>query len=299
MRASLLLTAGQGEREAQLGAALRSAYAPLLADVLALRARRESKPVVIGLCGSQGSGKSTLARVLQAALQDDHGLAVAVISLDDLYLPSSERARLAVTVHALLRTRGVPGTHDVGLGVDVIQRLLRAQPGEIARLPRFDKLVDEPVPPGQWPPFHGRADVVLFEGWCVGAVPQICADLEAPINVLEREHDADGRWRRYVNEQLSGPYRKLFGLIDRLVMLQAPGFEVVFEWRRQQEHELERRARQSGGSSPVRVMSDTELQRFVMHYERLTRHILAEMPGRADVLVTLDAHRHIVALERR
>jgi D-glycerate 3-kinase len=285
--------------EAQLGAALRSAYAPLLADVLALRARRESEPVVFGLCGSQGSGKSTLARVLQAALQDDHGLAVAVISLDDLYLPSTERARLAATVHALLRTRGVPGTHDVGLGVDVIQRLLHAQPGATARLPRFDKLVDEPVPPDQWQPFHGRADVVLFEGWCVGALPQDCADLAVPINVLEREHDADGRWRCYVNEQLAGPYRRLFGLIDRLAMLQAPGFEVVFEWRRQQEHELARHARQSGGASAARVMSDAELQRFVMHYERLTRHILAEMPGRADVLVTLDARRNIVALERR
>jgi D-glycerate 3-kinase len=285
--------------EPQLAARLRSAYAQVLDDVLALRARCGSQPVVIGVCGAQGSGKSTLTRVLQAALQDDHRLAVAVISLDDLYLPSHERARLAASVHALLRTRGVPGTHDVGLGMEVIQRLRSAQPGEITRLPRFDKAVDEPVAPDRWPIFQGRADVVLFEGWCVGAREQASAELVAPINVLEREHDVDGGWRRYVNAQLGGPYRELFGLIDRLVMLQAPGFEVVYEWRRQQEHELARRARQSGGSSPLRVMNDAELLRFVMHYERLTRHILAEMPGRADVLVTLDARRDIIALERR
>ncbi len=285
--------------EPQLFALLRSAYARLLEDVLALRARRDSQPVVIGLCGAQGSGKSTLTRVLQAALRDDHALAVAVISLDDLYLPSRERARLAENVHALLRTRGVPGTHDVGLGVEVIQRLRSASAEGVTRLPRFDKAVDEPLPSDQWPLFQGRADVVLFEGWCVGAREQDPADLLAPINALEREYDADCGWRRYVNAQLAGPYRGLFGLIDRLVMLRAPGFEVVYEWRRQQEHELAQRVRQAGGSSPLRVMSDAQLLRFVMHYERLTRHILAEMPGRADVLVTLDARRNIVALERR
>jgi len=30
------------------------------------------------------------------------------------------------------------------------------------------------------------------------------------------------------------------------------------------------------------------VDRFVMHYERLTRHILAEMPGRADIVLDLD-----------
>ncbi len=299
--------------------ALRVHYEQLLADVLALRESRDRRPIVVGICGAQASGKSVLARVLQAGLRDGAGLAVAVLSLDDLYLSSRERARLSTQVHPLLRTRGVPGTHDVQLGVQVIERLLQAGHGQITSLPRFDKLADEPRPDTQWERFEGSADVVLFEGWCVGARPQTAAQLAAPVNALERELDPDGRWRAYVNDQLAGPYRGLFGLLDRLVMLRAPGFDVVFRWRREQEHKLAARlsdAATSGGADPAgsiaptsgadpasgaprHVMSDTQLERFVMHYERLSRHMLAEMPSRADVLVTLDAERQILSLQRR
>jgi D-glycerate 3-kinase len=38
-------------------------------------------------------------------------------------------------------------------------------------------------------------------------------------------------------------------------------------------------------------MSNSEVEAFIRHYERLTRHLLAEMPARADVLVRLDADR--------
>jgi D-glycerate 3-kinase len=38
-------------------------------------------------------------------------------------------------------------------------------------------------------------------------------------------------------------------------------------------------------------MSEAEIAHFVAHYERLTRWILAEMPARADWVVTLDADR--------
>ncbi len=291
--------------------ALRPYYAQLLADVLALRERRSGQAPVVGICGAQGSGKTLLARVLREALQRGAGLAVAVLSLDDLYLPSHERVRLAAQVHPLLRTRGVPGTHDVRLGVQVIEQLRRAPPGALTRLPRFDKLVDEPRPAAQWETFTGKADVVLFEGWCVGAQPQLPAALSQPVNELERELDADSRWRGYVNAQLQGPYRELFALLDRLVMLRAPGFDVVFRWRREQEHKLAARAAiveppptgRAGAAAGVaglpHVMSDAELGRFIMHYERLSRHILEEMPSRADVLVTLDAQRRILSLQRR
>jgi D-glycerate 3-kinase len=43
-------------------------------------------------------------------------------------------------------------------------------------------------------------------------------------------------------------------------------------------------------------MSDTEVLHFISHYERLTRHILNEMPARADVLVALDASRQPTVL---
>lgn len=294
--------------EERIGAAPDSGqvgcYAEIVDDLLAGRARHVGDAFVVGVCGSQGSGKSTMARVLEAALKEIHGLSVATLSLDDLYLASSERARLAREVHPLLKTRGVPGTHHVALGIDVICGLTanstnRANDAsEATRVPRFDKALDEPFPAEKWPLFQGRADVVIFEGWCVGAVAQDERALVEPVNALEQEFDPEGRWRRYVNQQLEGPYRELFGLIDRLVMLRAPGFAVVFEWRREQERKL---AAKFGAGDPAarRVMSDDELRRFVMHYERLTRHILEEMPARADVLVTLDERRSIVSLSRK
>jgi D-glycerate 3-kinase len=38
-------------------------------------------------------------------------------------------------------------------------------------------------------------------------------------------------------------------------------------------------------------MDGAQLDRFVQHYERLTRHILAEMPGRADLVLHLAPDR--------
>jgi D-glycerate 3-kinase len=268
----------------------------ILDDIAALRLRREGQPLVIGICGSQGSGKTTLAATLQTALTQEQRVNVAVLSIDDLYLPARERARLAHAVHPLLRTRGVPGTHEIALGIALIDRLIDCKPDVCTSLPRFDKLADDRLPVSAWPEFRGRADVVLFEGWCVGARPQAEDELAAPLNALERDEDADGRWRRYVNAQLAGPYQGLFGMLDRLVLLAAPDFDIVFRWRRQQEHSLAALA----SAAPVpRVMSDAQLARFIMHYERLTRFILSEMPQRADLVVALDAERRVRDISRR
>ncbi len=241
-----------------------------------------ARPVVIGLCGAQGSGKSTAAARAAEQLAAE-GLATAVLSLDDLYLTLAERVSLAATVHPLLRTRGVPGTHDVGLGIALLDGLAR---GGTVRLPRFDKAADDRAPADAWPLTPPDLRVLLFEGWCVGAAPQADDALAEPVNALEADEDRDGRWRHYVNDQLAGPYQSLFARLDRLVLLRAPDFGVVRGWRIEQEQAL----RQATGGG----MSDADIDRFVRHYERLTRHILAEMLGRADVTVSLDPNRTII-----
>ncbi len=256
-------------------------------------ASTRSRTTIMGLCGPQGSGKSTMVTALQALLAD-RGHRAAILSLDDLYLTRAERERLAATVHPLLRTRGVPGTHDVALGLAVLDSLSR--PGE-TRVPRFDKALDDRQPPEAWEPVQGPVDVVLFEGWCVGARPQPEAALSAPVNDLERNEDPDAHWRRYVNDALAGSYQRLFARIDKLVMLAPPSFDVVVGWRTEQEQKL-RQAMQAGGEAP-RGMSDADIARFVAHYERLTRHILAEMPARADVVIGLDEHRQATNLRLR
>jgi D-glycerate 3-kinase len=280
---------------ASYAAIAREVLAPLAARIEGLRSRL-GQPVVVGLCGSQGSGKSTMAAFLQGLLEAE-GRRVAALSLDDLYLTHAARAELARTRHPLFATRGVPGTHDVALGERTLDALTHATlPGE-TRLPRFDKAADDPVPEVAWPVQATPGDVVLFEGWCVGARPQAVAELEMPVNALERDEDGDGSWRRTVNAKLAGAYQHLFGRLDALVLIQAPGFEAVMAWRSLQEAKLAARLAASG--EPGRTMTEAEIARFIQHYERLTRHILAEMPARADAVVALGADHRVTGVRYR
>jgi D-glycerate 3-kinase len=236
-------------------------------------------PLVVGLCGAQGSGKSTLAAGLETHFSA-HGIPTAILSIDDLYRTLAEREALARDVHPLLRTRGVPGTHDVSLGLAICDGLDRR---EAAPLPRFDKARDDRAAYADWDEAQANTRLLILEGWCVGARPQGDAVLVEPVNALERAEDPDGIWRRYVNDQLAGAYQTLFDRLDLLILLAAPGFDIVQRWRTEQEQAL--RARTGAG------MSDDAIARFIAHYERLTRHILGEMPQRADLVIWLGEDR--------
>lgn len=262
--------------------------ADLVTDFVASAAERQTTTIV-GLCGAQGSGKSTAAAAVITRLAA-RGISVATLSIDDLYLPREDRERLAREVHPLLRTRGVPGTHDVALGGRVLDGLCH---GGTTLIPRFDKAQDTRLPQERWLAVEGPVQVVLFEGWCVGARAQAPQALAEPVNALERQEDPDGVWRTFANDALAGPYQALFARLHRLVLLTAPGFEVVVRWRQQQEHDL--RARLAAeGRGLAHTMDDAAIGRFVQYYERLTRHILAEMPHRADLVIRLDAARRVI-----
>jgi D-glycerate 3-kinase len=247
-----------------------------LAAVLAL----SDLPRVVGLSGGQGAGKSTLARLLVAATRLA-GRGAAGCSLDDFYLSRHAREHLARTVHPLLATRGVPGTHDVPLALSTLDGLARRQ---TTLIPVFDKGSDDLLPESAWQPVTGPVSRVVFEGWCLGAVPQPPALLDLPLNRLEAAEDADGRWRRYVNRVLAADYQTLWGRIEFMVYLQVPDFAAVARWRAQQERQL----------PPGQRMNAAALERFLAHYERLTRWMLESLPARADLVVQL-APDHSVA----
>ncbi|KQX23606.1 MULTISPECIES: kinase [unclassified Sphingomonas] len=241
------------------------------------------RPFVLGICGAQGSGKSTLSNALSAWMREK-GVPTAVLSIDDLYRTRAERERMAREIHPLFGVRGVPGTHDVGLGLDIVAALTV---GREAALPRFDKARDDRAPADAWEIAPADTALLILEGWCVGARPEEDGALVEPVNELERVEDGEGRWRRAVNRALAGDYQALFARLDMLVLLAAPGFEAVRDWRVEQEHGLAR----SAGADASGVMSDAQVERFIRFYERLTRHILSEMPGRADLVVRLAKDR--------
>ncbi|WP_240704758.1 kinase [Croceicoccus sediminis] len=275
------MKAGDQARAGAVSAATAFAAADAcLVEAIAATRREAGRAVLITLSGSQGSGKSTTAARLAKRLAA-RDLATQVCSIDDFYLTKAEREDLARSRHPLLATRGVPGTHDVALMDATISALLD---GREVRVTSFDKAADDRRPQDQWEVTEGPVDVVLLEGWCVGARPQPEAALDEPVNELERTEDAGGAWRRAVNAALAGEYRTLFARADLSIMLRAPSFDVVHGWRAEQERGLDR-----SGVGAGKAMSEAQLRRFISHYERLTRWQLEDVA--ADVVIDIDEGR--------
>jgi D-glycerate 3-kinase len=271
---------------------LQSLYLPLAA-ALAKLANARTDTLIVGVNGAQGSGKTTLCSLLAVLLERGFGLRVASLSIDDLYKTRAERNKLGRELHPLFTTRGVPGTHDVEMGLQVITELSAADAGQQVIIPVFDKAIDDRAPRSAWRVLETPRDIILFEGWCVGALPQESAALQEPVNTLEKVEDPQGIWRGHVNAQLAGDYSRLFAELDLLIMLAIPDMECVFSWRGLQEKKL---AAQSPRTQSSKFMDKTALHRFIMHYERLTRHMLAEMPERADLVLCLDTTHQIDAV---
>lgn len=262
-------------------------YVPLVQD-LSQKITEHQGTFVLGIHGCQGSGKSTLASLLVILFQEMLDLRSINLSLDDFYLRLTEREKLAANIHPLLITRGVPGTHDVDLALDVLKAL--KQPGSVA-IPRFDKAIDDRVAEFDWQQVDGPVDVIILEGWCLGVGPQQDKELEEAINELEAKEDK-GVWRNYVNDKLANEYQELFKMLDMLLMLKAPDFSNILDWRLQQEEKLKEKSKHVGDA---KLMSKDELIRFISHYERLSRHALQTVPAKADVVYQLNDQQGIEA----
>ena len=247
------------------------------------RAAHPDRPALIGVGGAQGSGKTYQCRAFAA-----RAARVAHFSLDDVYFTRAERAAMAKRFHPLFATRGPPGTHSLGLAVTTIAALRAAEADTGTKLPRFDKASDERAPEALWPVYTGRPDAIIIDGWCMGALPDDSA--LAPLNRLEAEEDADGRWRAQVRADIADRYQTFFDGFDTIVYLQAPSFEVVRRWRGEQEELMLGRA--------MTPEESAGLDRFIMHYERLTRSMLSGS-HRAAWIVHLDEARAVTRIERR
>lgn len=259
-----------------------------LAKRLAKQALNHSEPLFVGINGCQGSGKSTLTAFLCAALNDALDAPAVGMSIDDFYLTRAERHRLSQQIHPLLMTRGVPGTHDTGLLNEVITALQIGQTPVL--IPQFKKELDDRASPDCWQQIDQRMRVIILEGWCVGTPAQQTEALHEPVNSLEAEEDHNGRWRHYVNQQLADNYQPLFQRIDTLIMLRAPSFTTVQQWRTEQEEKLRKKL---SAQQALRLMSATQIERFIAHYQRLTEYSIEQLPRQADTCFYLQQDRTI------
>jgi D-glycerate 3-kinase len=261
-------------------------FDPLL-DQFSQQYQAQHQPQIWGINGCQGSGKSTLADYLCSMVAERHGVTTANLSLDDFYLPLEDRLKLAETVHPLLATRGVPGTHDIGLAINTLKQLVTDAE---TRIPRFDKSRDDRAAETDFDRVQGPAALIILEGWCLGAQPQTEADLQHPINDLERLEDNQGIWRQYINRALAGDYQQLFAMVDQLIMLRAPSFDTVFQWRWQQETKLLNKHRNTDRAG---LMTEQQVLRFIQYFQRITEQSLEQLPAYSQYLFQLEQDRQI------
>ncbi len=245
--------------------------------------RSGEKPVVLGLSGAQGSGKSTLSALLELGMARIAGRRVAVLALDDFYLPRPDRQALARTIHPLCATRGVPGTHDIALLLATLNQLATACADTQSRWPRFDKLSDDRAPADQDMLCIGRPDLVVIEGWCVGLPANRLPTWAGPINALEAEADPDGLWQAWSRAQLAAHYTPLWARLDLLVGLRLPDIATVVASRLLQEQRMQAEQRDRHGMNE-QGMNEAAVWRFVQHYERMTLTLWDALPELADLL---------------
>lgn len=198
---------------------------------------------------------------------------------------------MAKAVHPLFQTRGAPGTHDLNLAHRILAECVDTKKPKSIRTPRFRKEIDDRANPSEWYTVQTPVDIVLLEGWCVSARPQAEEDLSSPINSLEKNLDANGKWRQHVNKCLAQSYAELFARLDRTIMLKVPNFDQIIEWRMEQEDKLREASKSLKDASKHQFMSLETLKHFIAHYERLTRWMLQEMPSYADIVLSFNPDR--------
>ncbi len=265
-------------------------YFKPLASEIALHQKRANRPILLGINGCQGSGKSTLTDFLLLLLSSEHNLNCIGMSIDDFYYSKAKRDELSKHIHPLLAVRGVPGTHDTHF---LKQTIASLKAGIHSTIPKFDKSCDDLYSMDKWTQYTKSADIIILEGWCVGIPAQTEKQLIEPVNQLESQEDCDGKWRKFVNDSLKSDYEPIFGEIDLLLMLKAPSFESVFNWRKEQEHKLIAQLERENLDSSM-TMNDEQIERFISFYQRLTEHALTTLPNTADYVLSLDEKRQII-----
>ena len=249
----------------------------------------KNKTLLIGLAGGQGSGKTTISFILTLILKKYFKLKVCKISIDDFYKTRKDRKLLSKTKHDLLMTRGVPGTHDINLLLNFFKKI-KNKKFKSLEIPTFNKATDDRCSKILWQKIKSKPDVVIFEGWCVGARAQTISQLKKPINSLEKVYDQDAKWRSYVNNQLKREYKTLFKQLDGLLYLKAKNFNLLREWRLKQERKL---LLQTKNKKNLKIMSSDDVINFMQTYQRITQQMFKDAIKSSSIIMDLNSKHQI------
>lgn len=248
--------------------------------------KKLKRAFIQGILGGQGTGKTTLSILLQLILKQ-LGHTTINLSLDDLYKTYHERQELKQRDRRLI-WRGPPGTHDVDLGIKILDQLRDPHPSQPVAISRFDKSLNNGEGDRIDPEIIEQADIVLFEGWFVGVRPLnnvqkiVWPD---PINTPEAQQFAKDS-----NEALKA-YLPLWERLDSLIVLNPVDYRLSKQWRKV----AERKMIASGKTG----MSDQQIDKFVdyfwqsLHPELFIIPLLNN-PNFVDLVIEInDEHRPI------
>ena len=267
---------------------LNNYYLPICEKIFKKLSKKRIK--IIGLTGGQGAGKSTITQIIKLIFEIKYNFNVAFFSIDDFYKTLRERETLSKKIHPMFKTRGVPGTHDTKLLSKIFNDLSKKNFKPVY-VPRFDKSIDDRFQKSKWQKISKKPDLIIFEGWCVGAKAQTKKQLLKPINILEKNNDSKFVWRTKVNNELNNNYKKIFSKIDCLIFLKVPSFECVYKWRLLQENKLKLT------SKGKKIMSPKQVREFIMYYERITKQMLKDLSKNAYAVLSLDKKHRLSKLE--
>ena len=251
------------------------------------KCKKKGRTLILGLSGSQGSGKTTVSGILQIILKKFFKKNIYIISIDDFYKTLRDRNRMSQQKHSLFKTRGVPGTHDINLIKNFFISAKRKKFKKI-KLPKFNKSIDDRSKKNYWHNINKRPEIIILEGWCVGAKPQIISSLRKPVNILERHEDKDLIWRKYANEKLKKEYKEVFAMIDYFIFMKVPNFKIVFKWRLLQESKLRKKLHYK-----KKIMTYSAIKRFIMFYQRITLQMMKDLSKSASIVLLLKKNHEI------
>ena len=183
----------------------------------------------------------------------------------------------------------MPGTHDVQMMLDFFKKV-KSKNFKKINLPNFNKAVDDRFPKKYWYKIKEKPDVIIFEGWCVGAKAEENKTLIKSINSFEKENDPKFVWRKYVNHQLKTNYKKLYSQLNCMIYLKAKNFSLLQKWRLKQEHKLWLKNKKSFSH---KIMSKEDVINFMQIFKRITENMFKKMPKYASIVLNLNSNHQI------
>ena len=252
------------------------------------KSNQYSNTYFLGLSGGQGAGKTTITSLLNIILTNYFKKKVCIFSIDDFYKTLKDRKKLSKKIHPLLKTRGVPGTHDIKFIINYLKKI-KLKKNKVISLPIFDKSIDDRTIKSKWKKINYIPDIIILEGWCVGAKPQSNKLLNKAVNILEKKEDLNFKWRNYVNKQLKNKYTHLFNKMNDIIYMKVPNFSSLQKWRLKQENKL----RLKNIKKKFKIMTNSEVLKFMMTYQRVTQQMFKDLPKIASIILNLNKNHQI------